>query len=50
MKAYEQSLNLLKTLNLKGVAMSLDEMIHDAEVRKTSYIGFLNTIFSAEIS
>jgi DNA replication protein DnaC len=50
MKAYEQSLNLLKTLNLKGVATTLDEMIHDAEVRKTSYIGFLNTIFAAEIS
>ena len=50
MKAYEQSLNLLNTLNLKGIATSLDEMIHDAEVRKTSYIGFLNTLFSAEIS
>lgn len=50
MKAYEQSLNLLKTLNLKGISTSLDEMIHDAEVRKTSYIGFLNSLFSAEIS
>jgi len=50
MKAYEQTLTLLKTLNLRGVATSLDEMINDAEIRKTSYITFLNTIFDTEIS
>jgi DNA replication protein DnaC len=50
MKAYEQTLTLLKTLNLRGVASGLDEMINDAEVRKQSYITFLNTVFSEEIS
>ena len=50
MKAYEQTLSFVNTLNLKGVANSLDEMINDAEIRKTSYITFLNTIFTSEIS
>ncbi|RLE07296.1 ATP-binding protein [Candidatus Aerophobetes bacterium] len=50
MKAYAQTLSLLSTLNLRGIANSLDEMIHDAEIRKSSYITFLNTLFSAEVS
>jgi len=50
MKAYEQTLSFLKILNLKGAATSLDEMINDAEIKKTSYITFLNTLFTAEIS
>lgn len=50
MKAYEQTLSFLNTLNLKGVATSLDEMINDAEIRKASYITLLNTVFTAEIS
>lgn len=50
MKAYEQTLSLLKTLNLRGVADSLDEVINDAEISKHSYITVLNTIFTSEIS
>ncbi|MGB6864241.1 MAG: IS21-like element helper ATPase IstB [Candidatus Aminicenantaceae bacterium] len=50
MKAYEQTLSLLKTLNLKGAADSLDEVINDAEIRKHSYITVLNTVFTSEIS
>ena len=50
MKAYEQTQALLKSLNLRGVAHGLDEMINDAEVRKQSYITFLNTVFSEENS
>jgi len=50
MKAYEQTLSFLSTLNLKGIAGSLDEMVHDAEIRKVSYITFLNTLFTTEIS
>jgi len=50
MKAYEQILGFLSTLNLKGIAGGLDEMIHDAEIGKVSYITFLNTLFSTEIS
>jgi DNA replication protein DnaC len=49
MKAYEQTLPLLKTLNLKGIAENLDEMIHDAEIQKHSYITFLNNLFTREI-
>lgn len=50
MKAYEQTLSLLKTLNLRGAADSLDEVINDAEIGKHSYITVLNTVFSSEIS
>ena len=50
MKAYEQALSLAETLKLKGVSRSLDEMVNDAENRKVSYISFLNSLFSAEIS
>lgn len=50
MKAYEQTLSFLKNLNLKGAATSLDEMINDAEIKNASYITFLNTLFTAEIS
>jgi len=50
MKAYEQTLSLLKTLNLRGAANSLDEVINDAEIRKHSYITVLNTVFTSEIS
>lgn len=50
MKAYEQTLALLRTLNLRGVSGSMDELINDAEIQKHSYITFLNSIFSTEIS
>ena len=50
MKAYEQTLNLLMILNLRGVSLSLDEMINDAEIRKHSYITLLNAVFTSEIS
>jgi len=50
MKAYEETLGFLNTLNLKGIAHSFDEMIHDAEIKNTSYMTFLNTLFTTEIS
>ena len=50
MKAYEETLSFLSTLNLKGIANNLDEMVHDAEISKTSYITFLNTLLNTEIS
>lgn len=50
MKAYEQTLALLNTLNLRGVSGNMDELINDAEIQKHSYITFLNNIFSTEIS
>ena len=50
MKAYEQTLNFINTLNLKGIGNSIDEIINDAEIKKDSYITFLNTLFTTEIS
>lgn len=49
MKAQQQTLSLLKTLNLQGVLRGLDEMINDAESRKISYLGFLNGILAEEV-
>jgi DNA replication protein DnaC len=49
MKAQQQTLALLKTLNLQGVLRGLDEMINDAESRKISYLGFLNGILAEEV-
>jgi len=50
MRAYEETLNFLSTLKLKGIANSLDELVHDAQIQKVSYITFINTLFSAEVS
>jgi len=49
MKAHQQTLAYLKTLNLQGILHGLDELVNDAESRKVSYLGFLNGIFSSEI-
>ncbi len=49
MKAYQQTLSFLDTLKLRGVTHRLDEIIHDAEMDKTSYLTFLNTLLSTEI-
>jgi len=50
MRTYENTLHLLKSLNLKGIAGSLDEVLTDAEMKKESYLSFLNILFSSEIS
>jgi DNA replication protein DnaC len=49
MKAQAQTLGYLRTLGLHGILRSLDELINDAESRRSSYLVFLNAIFSAEI-
>lgn len=49
MRSYESTLHLLTALKLKGIAKSLDEILTDAEMKKESYISFLNVLFSAEI-
>ncbi len=49
MKPYETTINLLNTINLKGIIQGLDEITNDAEIQKHSYITFLNNLFSAEI-
>jgi len=50
MKAQQQTLSSLKALNLQGILRNLDELINDAESRKISYLGFLNSVFSSEIN
>jgi len=49
MKAHEQTLGYLRTLGLQGVLRDLDELVNDAESRKSSYLTFLNGIFATEI-
>jgi len=49
MKAHQQTLSHLKALNLQGIVRHLDEQLNDAESRKISYLGFLNTVLSSEI-
>jgi DNA replication protein DnaC len=49
MKAHEQTLGYLRTLGLQGVLRGLDELVNDAESRKSSYLTFLNGIFATEI-
>lgn len=39
----------LKTLNLRGISDHLDEIIHDAEIKKDSYMTFLNALLNMEI-
>jgi DNA replication protein DnaC len=49
MKTQQQTLAYLETLGLQGILRGLDEIINDAESRKVSYLGFLNSLFAAEI-
>src|SRR4030042_2511773 len=49
MKAYEDTINCLNTLKLKGALNNLDEIVSDAEANNTSYITFLNKLFHKEI-
>lgn len=49
MKTYEQTLKYLKTLSLKGIIESLDELLSEAEQHKISYLSFVNTLFSHEL-
>ena len=49
MKTYEQTLQYLQTLKLKGAASQIDTLISDAERRNISYMTFLNTLLSTEI-
>ena len=50
MKAYEQTVDLLGSLKLRGMVSKLDEEINDAESTKASYLTFLNSLLRAEIA
>lgn len=49
MKAYMETMNLLKTLKLKGITNNLDELISEAEAQKFSYIGLINALLRVEV-
>ena len=49
MKALGQTIHFLDSLKLKGITLKLDELLTDAEMQKSSYFGFFNTLLSAEV-
>jgi len=50
MKSYDTLLKTLSALNLNGIMDKLDEIIHDAEMEKSSYLTVLNHLFESEIN
>jgi len=50
MKAYKDILELLQLLRLKGISLSLDELIGEAEAQKYSYLSLLRALLQAEIA
>jgi len=49
MKKYQQIVNLLENLKLKGMIPNLDNEITEAEEKKISYLSFLDLLLKAEI-
>jgi DNA replication protein DnaC len=49
MKKYQQIVNLLENLKLKGMIPNLDNEITEAEEKKISYLSFLDLLLKAEV-
>ena len=49
MKSYQNVLNMLSGLKLKGIQSNLDELISEAETQKQSFLGFINQMLLLEI-
>jgi len=49
MKRYQNVLTMLTALNLKGMNKNMDFLITEAEAHKHSYLGFLNSLLTAEL-
>jgi len=49
MKMYEQTVDLLSSLKLRGILSGLDEEINEAETQRVSYLSFLNSLLRVEI-
>jgi len=49
MRKYQQIVNLLENLKLKGMIPNLDNEITEAEEKKISYLSFLHLLLKAEI-
>jgi len=50
MKAYQNVINLLIALKLKGIQVKLDELITEAETQKQSFLSFLHQLLLTELS
>jgi len=50
MRKYQQIVNLLENLKLKGMIPNLDSEITEAEEKKISYLSFLDLLLKAEIN
>ena len=50
MKMYEQTVDLLSSLKLRGILRGLDEEINEAEGQRVSYLSFLNSLLKEEIA
>ncbi len=49
MKSYQNTLNMLSSLNLKGMSKNMDSLITEAETHKHSYLGFLTSLLTTEL-
>jgi DNA replication protein DnaC len=49
MRKYQQIVNLLENLKLKGIIPNLDSEITEAEEKKISYLSFLDLLLKIEI-
>ena len=49
MKMYEQTVDLLSSLKLRGILSGLDEETNEAETQRVSYLSFLNSLLRVEI-
>jgi DNA replication protein DnaC len=50
MKAYKDVLNMLNALKLKGIQLHVDELISEAEIQNTSFLGFLTQLLLCEMN
>lgn len=50
MKAYQETLEFLSALNLKGMHKAFDEIVHEAETNKDSYLSFISRLLKAEMN
>ncbi len=50
MKTYQNIVEILRTLKLKGILKSLDEIIGEAEAEKFSYLTLLHALLQTEIT
>jgi len=50
MKAYQNVINLLIALKLRGIQAKLNELITEAETQKQSFLSFLHQLLLTELA